>query len=105
MIRLAYSSIDIHTLAQQWNLDHVGMNILRSMSEGEKLYDYEYVEQLHFEIVLRANIVKAAYELYLANPGFALLPKSQCNPDYWDRTRNGGFLLKYGVLIMNNYVI
>lgn len=98
MIRLAHTFIDPRELAQQWNLDNIGRKILHSMSESEKIYDFEYLEQLHFEIVLRSNLVKSAYALDRAGAGFATFAQSRCNPQYWELTSNGGFLLKDGVL-------
>jgi protein-glutamine gamma-glutamyltransferase len=98
MIRLAHTFINPKELASQWNLDNIGMKILHSMSESEQIYDYEYLEQLHFEIVLRSNLVKAAYELHRSGVEFATFDNSRCNPQYWVRMTNGGFLLKERVL-------
>jgi protein-glutamine gamma-glutamyltransferase len=98
MIRLAHTFIDPKEIAQQWNLDNIGMKILHSMSESEKIYDFEYLEQLHFEIVLRSNLVKSAYELHQAGAEFATFANSRCNPQYWELMSNGGFLLKDDVL-------
>lgn len=98
MIRFAHTFIDPKELSQQWSLDDIGMKILRSISESEEIYGFDYLEQLYFEIVLRSNLVKSAYELYRAGVGFATFAQTRCNPQYWELMSNGGFLLKAGVL-------
>jgi protein-glutamine gamma-glutamyltransferase len=98
MIRLAHTFVEPKELVQQWNLDHIGMIVLHSMSASEEIYDFEYLEQLHFEIALRSNLVKSAYELQRAGVDFATFDDTRCNPQYWELLSNGGFLLKDGVL-------
>jgi protein-glutamine gamma-glutamyltransferase len=99
MIRIAHNnSVDPSSLARQLNLDHVGTKILLSMAQSSKTYDFEYMEQLHFELVFRSNIVKASYELNDSGVDFASFRTSHCNPRYWDLSDNGGFLLRDEVL-------
>ncbi|MGD8189018.1 protein-glutamine gamma-glutamyltransferase [Brevibacillus ginsengisoli] len=98
MIHVPNATIEVNQLAKQWHLDKTGINVLNAMSKSEKVYEYENVEQLHFEVVTRTNFVKASYALNGSGAGFATLTKTKCNPQYWEKTSNGGFLLKKGVL-------
>ncbi|WP_446898466.1 protein-glutamine gamma-glutamyltransferase [Clostridium sp. LBM24168] len=52
---------------------------------------------MSFESNLRKNIVNAAIGLDRSGLSFRTFRKSECNEDYWKRTRQGGFLLKSGV--------
>jgi protein-glutamine gamma-glutamyltransferase len=97
VIRIAYTPIDLDKLAPQWKLDNIGRLILLRMSESERIYYFENVQQLYFEIILRANIVKEAYELKRTSAVFATFARSRCNPQCWVLTSNGGFLLKEGI--------
>ncbi|MCH3965079.1 MAG: protein-glutamine gamma-glutamyltransferase [Clostridium sp.] len=51
---------------------------------------------MSFESNLRNNIVNAAIALDKSNLSFSTFRKSYCNGNYWERTRQGGFLLKEG---------
>lgn len=64
-------------------------------SAGEKL-DYDSQEQLLFELHVRSQTVAAAIELDRSGMDFAIFRKSRCNPNFWDRTAEGGFRLKSG---------
>lgn len=70
--------------------------VLDILSASDTQYQYSSPEQLKFELQLRAQIVAAARELSKSDFGFAVFRKSRCNPAYWDRTREGGFVLKPG---------
>ncbi|MBY6036782.1 protein-glutamine gamma-glutamyltransferase [Fictibacillus nanhaiensis] len=70
---------------------------------GEKLknsresFYYSSPHQFLFEVVMRSNIVAAAYAMRDSGAGFATFVNSRCNPQYWRRTAYGGFLLRPGV--------
>ncbi|MBJ6361852.1 protein-glutamine gamma-glutamyltransferase [Paenibacillus sp. GCM10012307] len=50
-----------------------------------------------FEKLLRANIVKAAQDLYNSGVGFADFKNSRCNEKLWILTEQGGFQLRDSV--------
>lgn len=58
---------------------------------------YDSVDQLKFELTLRKEIIEASKQLYRSGMGFEIFRETRCNPDYWKRTEEGGFLLKSGV--------
>jgi protein-glutamine gamma-glutamyltransferase len=68
--------------------------IAAQLSSSEDVYSYDSLNQLKFDIKLRANIVRAARELDGNDMSFTTFRKSKCNTDYWQRTDEGGFLLK-----------
>lgn len=79
-----------------------GFNQLTSAQKqiGQKLMDsresfyYSSPHQFLFEVVMRSNIVSAAYAMRDSGAGFATFVNSRCNPQYWRRTAYGGFLLR-----------
>lgn len=60
-------------------------------------FRYRSADELLFELKMREAIVQAAWALQNSNPAFASFSKSRSNPDYWERTAEGGFLLRQGV--------
>lgn len=71
--------------------------VLTKMFAGTEEFRYDSLAQLQFELKLRAEIVKASADLYRSGIGFEVFRKSRCNPDFWERTGDGGFTLKNGV--------
>ncbi|SEU23395.1 protein-glutamine gamma-glutamyltransferase [Paenibacillus sp. NFR01] len=50
-----------------------------------------------FERQMRERIIAAALEMNGGGSNFSTFKNSRCNPQYWNRTNNGGFELKNGV--------
>jgi protein-glutamine gamma-glutamyltransferase len=98
MIEISESVVDFKQLVGQWQLSEMQSKILRMMSASRQIYKFSSTEQLKFELVLRANIVKAAYDLNKSKADFAVFSKSRCNPKFWILTEKGGFKLKDKVL-------
>jgi protein-glutamine gamma-glutamyltransferase len=71
--------------------------ILSQMISYNVLYDFESINQLKFELLFRANTVKAAKEMNEGGAQFTTYANSFCNKKYWMRLRNGGFLLREGI--------
>lgn len=72
--------------------------LLAAMDKSDETFAYDSPEQLRFELAVRKATVQAARDLYAGNMEFAVFRKSRCNPAYWNRTQEGGFALKNGVL-------
>lgn len=71
--------------------------IVEQLTSSKDVYRYDSLNQLNFAIKLRANIVGAARELDGNDMSFTTFRESKCNTDYWQRTDEGGFLLKEGI--------
>jgi protein-glutamine gamma-glutamyltransferase len=60
-------------------------------------YTYDSIEELKFELSLRAKIIAAAQALLASKADFASFKKSRCNWKYWIRTEQGGFQQRQNV--------
>lgn len=60
---------------------------------------FEYVSEHHlwFEMLLRAEIVEAARDLYESGVQFAVFSEARCNEQFWLLTPQGGFRMRPGV--------
>lgn len=97
MIKISGSVITSQSIAIQYPLDSIERNIFSKIFSSSEAYEYDSLYQLNFELELRASIVSAARELHRSNLAFRTFRNSICNPMYWLRTNEGGFLLKNGV--------
>lgn len=96
MIIIANTPFEISTIVGDFPPDSVETQLLEQISGSAGSYHYDGTEQLKFELSLRREIVAAAEALSRSGLRFAVFHKSKCNPDYWERTANGGFQLKSG---------
>ncbi|WP_283606633.1 protein-glutamine gamma-glutamyltransferase [Faecalispora anaeroviscerum] len=97
MITISGSPFQISEIIGDYSENSVERQLLEQMSKSTETYRYDTLEQLKFELAMRREIVEAAKKLNRSGLKFAVFHKSECNPDYWERTSNGGFLLKSGV--------
>lgn len=97
MIKISDHDQDISELIDSYPADSVERQVLKAMSESPSSYEYDSLEELKFELLMRRKITESAVELDNGAMSFAVFHKSKCNPEYWDRTDNGGFKLKDGV--------
>jgi len=61
------------------------------------VFDYTSVRHLQFEMLLRAEIIRAAEALNASGVEFATFEFARTNERYWQLTPRGGFLLRAGV--------
>jgi protein-glutamine gamma-glutamyltransferase len=97
MIKISDHDQDISELMGSYPAGSVERQILKTMSESTSSYEYDSLEELKFELLMRKKIAESTVELNNGDMSFAVFHKSRCNPEYWDRTDNGGFKLKDGV--------
>ena len=97
MITISGSPLETSEIIGDYSENSVEKQLLEQMSKSTETYRYNTMHQLKFELALRKEIVDAARKLNASKLKFAVFHKSECNPDYWTRTSNGGFLLKSGV--------
>ena len=97
MYIISGNTFSISEIANEYDENSVEKQLLEKMSASSEKYSYDSLEQLKFELNLRRNIVNAAVSLNSSDLSFAVFKKARCNPAYWNRTPNGGFLLKEGI--------
>lgn len=98
MIILSGNYFDISEIINQYDHNSIERYLLEKMSASDEKYQYDYLDQLRFELIFRKEIIKAAIDLYKSRINFAVFNKSKANPKYWNRTNNGGFELKQGAV-------
>ncbi|MCR4434798.1 MAG: protein-glutamine gamma-glutamyltransferase [Clostridiales bacterium] len=97
MIRISGSVIDPNAIMNQIPQGDIEKNTFDILSSSSKVYSFKSLNELNFELSMRKSIVNAAIDLNNSSFSFRVFRKSRCNPDFWDRTNDGGFLLKKGV--------
>jgi len=70
--------------------------ILRLLTDSDQTYRFPSENRLRFELLLRGEIVTASRLLSRSRLRFSTFRDSVCNPEFWERTENGGFQLKPG---------
>lgn len=71
--------------------------ILQQMEQSAERFAYSDAQALQFEIALRAATVGHAVALNRSGMDFSVFRKTRCNPAYWERTPDGGFVLRASV--------
>lgn len=97
MINISGITATPESIMSQQTVGKIGKIIIDKLALSTKVYYYTAINELKFELDLRDSIIKAARELHRARFSFRTFRNSLCNADYWDRTKEGGFLLKAGV--------
>jgi len=97
MIKIGSNIINPDRLINEYSPGSIEQKTIEILSTSSEVYEYDSINQLKFELNLRMNIVKAAVELNNSDFSFRTFRKSQCNPEYWTRTDEGGFLIKEDV--------
>lgn len=97
MILISGAPADIVALKEQYAENSTERRVLDILSESGQRHAYGSLGQLKFELELRREIVTASKRLYRSRLDFAVFRESRCNPEFWERTQNGGFRLKNGV--------
>lgn len=71
-------------------------DIFDILSAGRESYSYDSANVLITELKLRSSIVKASFDLNRSGMAFKDFRDSRANPEFWNRTAEGGFELKSG---------
>ncbi|MBZ9686884.1 protein-glutamine gamma-glutamyltransferase [Clostridium estertheticum] len=98
MIIISNNIVKVDTFINKYKPNDIEIDIITKMDLSKELYEYNSLNQLQFELKLRNNIVIAAKKLNEGDVSFTTFRKSMCNLDYWDRTDEGGFVLKKGII-------
>ncbi|MBO9130321.1 protein-glutamine gamma-glutamyltransferase [Bacillus sp. 165] len=75
---------------------HTKEQILSTMTSNQEVYTYQSIDQLAFDLNVRAALVLACIDLYNSGIQFRTFKYSFCNEKYWQLTKHGGFQLKPG---------
>lgn len=94
MINLLYESLNTKNLNLKYNQGSVEEIVLKTMQESKRNYNYNSLDELKFDLNLKAQVVKCARELDAGDMDFKVFNKSRCNKNFWDRRSDGGFVLK-----------
>lgn len=97
MIIISGNIVKVDTFINDYKVNNIERGIITRMDLSKERYEFNSVNQLQFELKLRDNIVIAAKKLNNGDMSFKTFRKSICNLDYWDRTEEGGFILKKGI--------
>lgn len=97
MIKIAGNPLDPQNIINQYPPNSVERKNIDILSSSNHVYSYDSINQLTFELDMRLKIVNAATSLNRSGFKFRIFRESFCNEDYWNRTNEGGFLLKDGV--------
>jgi len=97
MIIISNRPLDVDAFSSEFAEDSIERAIIKILSSSEKEYRYDSIEQLKFELMLRREIVNTAKDLYKSKVEFRVFREAKCNPEYWELTKQGGFLLKDNV--------
>ncbi|MCA0983057.1 protein-glutamine gamma-glutamyltransferase [Halobacillus yeomjeoni] len=77
-----------------WNSDKVFNDIIDSLEKAPFFYSFPTEKELLFEINIRKNTIESSIKMDEGESVFATFKNARCNPEYWNLTQAGGFLLK-----------
>ena len=97
MIVISNKIVKANNFINEYNPNDIEWNILTKMDLSKEMYVYNSLYELQFELKLRKNIVIASKTLNKGEMAFKTFRESMCNTDYWDRSEQGGFILKSGI--------
>lgn len=98
MIIIGGNPVAESVISNEYRADSMERYILEKIYSSSERYVYDSLDELRFELQLRKEIVNASRELFRSGLKFKVFRDSECNPAYWDRSNEGGFILKSGVL-------
>lgn len=94
MIHISGATANYESIVSQYTPMSIERDILEILFTSSKTYSYKSINTLNFELKLRKNIITASRELYSSRFSFKTFRNSTCNTEFWERTAEGGFLLK-----------
>ena len=98
MIIISNNIVKVDTFINEYKPNGIERDIISKMDLSKERFEYDSLNELKFELKLRRDIVIAAIRLSEGQMSFTTFRKSKCNLDYWDRTHEGGFKLKKGII-------
>ncbi|MEH6944482.1 protein-glutamine gamma-glutamyltransferase [Bacillus sp. JJ722] len=80
-----------------WPTGSIESVIIQRMLADPSIHSYHSINELAFELKLRKNIIESAKAMNQGQAAFEVFENSRANPQYWQITKTGGFLLKPGI--------
>jgi len=93
MITIAGSNFDPGSIMGNYPSAGIEHKVLVMMASSNSTYKYDSIEQLEFELKMRASIIAEAKYLNNSDFNFQTFRHSFCNKNLWTRTDEGGFQL------------
>jgi len=97
MIIISGNVIKPESVGAEYALGSVEREMINALAASSERYDYDSLDQLKFEVSMRKEIIASSRALNQSGMEFEIFRKTRCNPAYWNRTNEGGFVLKNGV--------
>jgi len=97
MININGRTVPPSNVIGSYPANDIERRIISILSSSSNVYRYSSLEQLRFELKLRSNIIDASILQNRSRLAFTTFRKAYCNPKFWRRTNEGGFLLKDNV--------
>lgn len=97
MINIADVEMKYDDLKLKYPEGSMERKILEIMSKNSKVRRYTSMDEMTFELQLRRCIIDASVSLNRSGLRFRTFRESECNEDFWERMRNGGFKLGEGI--------
>ena len=97
MITINGERISAIPFAEGFSPSPLQREIFDIMSASRKNYAYDSEHVLITELRVRQSILKASHDLARSGLSFKVFRDSKANPEFWNRTSEGGFELRAGV--------
>ncbi len=97
MIKISTSTFNIDEILDDYYDNSIEKKILNILESSSTVYKYNSLDELIFELKFRKAIIEASIDLHYTSFDFKVFEEAICNPNYWRRTSEGGFLLKADV--------
>lgn len=94
MIRISGTVLNVESIANAYSNNSIQRKSIEKLNSSSLVYEYSTIEQLKFEMDMRAGIVKASRDLLKSRMAFRVFRQSICNDEFWIRTGDGGFEIK-----------
>ncbi len=94
MLIISGNIADYETILTELENDEIKIKILDIIRTSSSTYRFSSKEELLFLLDMRKNIISASKMLYRSRLRFRTFDESICNEHFWERTGEGGFLLR-----------
>lgn len=72
----------------------IKFQLVKMMGKSKRVYEYETLGQLDFELEMRIRILRASILMHKSGAAFATFATTRCNETYWNLTERGEIVIK-----------